>query len=507
MGIPGFFRAIIRAHPSIVCARAQVGPVARCYVDFNAVCHPVCATHISTGDEPSMIQDVIKHMRNLVRVAAPAERTYLATDGVPPLAKMQQQRRRRFISAFVASTNLNQNQSNGTAAWDRSAISPGTAFMANLSAAIKGDVQGEPIELWDDAEYGEGEGKIFQHLRDEPPDPKGGAVVINGLDADLICLALLSPARRIFLMREPDNFRMPPPRIAAGGEDFLYLDVDTLRTDIERTGIDIASYVTLCMLIGNDFLPALGPLRIRRGGIDVLTRALAKVGRPIVTPMEPRCLDVDVLAAVLAEVETVETKHMVDLHRWYQNATPPPTTAADMLWEYFPLLPPNKRVLDVFGRGEWRANYRRLLFPGRDAPREAAECYLEGLRWNLNYYLNGYRTVDVNAWHYPYPYGPLAGDLMSAAAKVKTGPYVPPPGTLQPFTPHECLLLILPPASAGLLPTWAKPMVTDVARGCTHMYPTRFGFHTYLRNYMHEAVPQLPPFDTASVLRQTRRAE
>ena len=244
MGIPGFFRAIIRAHPTIVCARSKVGEVSRCYVDFNAVCHPVCATHIGTGDEALMIRDVITHMRKLVQVAAPADGTFLATDGVPPLAKMQQQRRRRFISAFVASRPSGQSgQSGQSVQWDRSAISPGTAFMASLSSAIKGAVKGEPIELWDDAECGEGEGKIFQHLRDSPPDPGRGAVVVNGLDADLICLALLSPARRIFLMREPDNFRgtsSPTTR-----EEFLYLDVDTLRDSIERQhrGIDIASFV------------------------------------------------------------------------------------------------------------------------------------------------------------------------------------------------------------------------------------------------------------------------
>ena len=136
MGIPGFFRAIIRAHPSIVCVRSQVGQVNRCYVDFNAVCHPVCATHISTGDESLMIRDVIQHTRNLVRVAAPAERTYLATDGVPPLAKMQQQRRRRFISVFVADQLGPANRG-----WDRSAISPGTTFMSKLSSAIKSDVK------------------------------------------------------------------------------------------------------------------------------------------------------------------------------------------------------------------------------------------------------------------------------------------------------------------------------------------------------------------------------
>ena len=475
--------------------RNQVGPVARCYVDFNAQIHPLCAAHLQLvksegrdADETVMIQDVIKHTRNLIQIARPADRTYLATDGVPPLAKMQQQRRRRFISALV-STNAKSS------AWDRNAISPGTAFMAALSAAIKSDVKNEPIELWDDAEHGEGEAKIFQHLREAPTDD---AVIINGLDADLICLALVSPVRRIFLMREPVNFSMP------SNEAFLYLDIDALRKGIENQGVDVRSYVAMCMLLGNDFLPALGPLRIKRGGIDVLTRALSRCAAPLVTA--EGALDTAVLHLLLREIEPLETKQMLELHRWYQNASPPPTTKQDVMWEYFPILAQNKEVIDVFGRGDWRDNYRRLLFPGRQTPQEAAECYMEGLRWNVSYYMDGYRTIDASRWHYPYPYGPLADDLakVAAATPKPAARYVAPKGTTEPFSPHECLLLILPPQSGGLLPTWARPIMADPLRGCTHIYPTKFGFHSYLRQFMHEATPRLPPFDTECVLRQTR---
>ena len=486
------FRAIIKAYPSIICMRNQVGPVARCYVDFNAQIHPLCGAHAETGDESLMIRNVIDHTRELIRVAQPGEKTYLATDGVPPLAKMQQQRRRRFISALtVEATNP------ASKPWDRNAISPGTAFMAALSAAIKNDVKNDPIELWDDALHGEGEAKIFQHLRD---DPTQETVVINGLDADLICLALVSPVQRIFLMREPVNFNMP------SNEAFLYLNIDALRTGIERQGVDVKSYVTMCMLLGNDFLPALGPLRIKRGGIDVLMRALRKVsppGSPTLVSNDG-VLNTSVLQALLKEIEPVETKHMLELHRWYQNATPPPTTEPGALWEYFPILAKNKEVVDIFGRGDWRDNYRRLLFPGKRTPREAAECYMQGLQWNVSYYMNGYRSIDVAAWHYPYPYGPLAADLAVVAETTPTARYVAPQGTTEPFTPHECLLLILPPQSAGLLPTWARPIFTDPMRGCVHIYPTRFAFHSYLRQFMHEATPRLPPFDTECVLRQTR---
>ena len=196
---------------------------------------------------------------------------------------------------------------------------------------------------------------------------------------------------------------------------------------------------------------------------------------------------------------------MLDLHRWYVRATPPPTTDAAAAWDHYPLMAGHKVVVDLFGKGDWRQNYRRLLFRGHQAPADAAECYLAGLRWNLAYYLGGHTTIDVNRWHYPYPYGPLAADLGAAAGRARSGEaYAASDAERVPFTPHECLLMILPPASAGLLPTWGQALMADPLRGCQHLFPSTFGFDTYLRQYLHEAVPRLPPFDPACILRHTR---
>ena len=495
MGIPGYFKALIKAHPNIIRARSQIGHVARLYVDFNATIHPVCAKHEESKDEASMMSDILTQTKMIINEASPTDKTYLAVDGVPPLAKMQQQRRRRFISAFVKTNYLHSN------GWDRNAISPGTNFMKALSTHIKQHTVNHHIEMWDDQSPGEGESKIYEHLRANPSDEN---VVINGLDADLICLSLMSPVKNIFLMREPTMFHMQ----LSDADKFLYLDIDALRISITRLNIDVNSYITMCMLLGNDFLPAVGPLRIKRGGIDTLVQAMRKVNEngSIKLVSHEGTLNTMLLSALLREVDKSETKTMIDLHRWYERASPPPSTKLSEIWEHFPVISANKNVQDIFGPGDWRNNYRRLLFKGKNTYDDASACYLHGLKWNLSYYLHGHKTLDVNRWHYPYSYGPLANDIANIAERATSGsPYTTPDHTTEPFSPHECLLMILPPDSAHLLPDWAKKMVVDPLMGCQHLFQTSFGFDTYLKQYLHEAIPRLPPFDPACILRHTRR--
>jgi len=494
MGIPGYFKALIKAHPNIIRARSHVGHVSRLYVDFNATIHPICSTHENTGDEKAMMEDIEKQTYHLIAEAKP-DHTYLAVDGVPPLAKMQQQRRRRFISAYV---KTNFTHGNG---WDRNAISPGTHFMNSLSSYLHQNLCNQHIELWDDKNYGEGESKIYEHLRVSPPNEN---VVIHGLDADLICLSLMSNAKHIYLMREPTMFHMQ----LSEQNEFLYLDIDALRVSIEKLDIDVNSYIAMCMLLGNDFLPAIGPLRIKRGGIDTLIFAMKRVNErgTIKLVLEDGTLNTALLSKLLFEIDKTETKTMLDLHKWYERATPPPSTQFGEIWEHFPVIPKYKEVINVFGAGEWQSNYKRLLFKDEETYSNATLCYLNGLRWNLSYYLHGYKTVDVNQWHYPYPYGPLARDLAIVAQNTQPSRYEALQHTKEPFSPHECLLMILPIASAPLLPNWASKLMVDPLMGCQHLFPTTFGFDTYLKQYMHEAIPRLPPFDTACILYHTRKS-
>ena len=90
---------------------------------------------------------------------------FIAFDGVAPLAKLEQQRNRRYKSQFTSDVLSTISVSNEQK-WNTTAITPGTAFMEKLDKKVSlffkkyknVIVSGSNIP-------GEGEHKIFTHLR------------------------------------------------------------------------------------------------------------------------------------------------------------------------------------------------------------------------------------------------------------------------------------------------------------------------------------------------------
>jgi len=130
----------------------------------------------------------------------------ISFDGVAPIAKLNQQRERRFKAAYIK--QLTQELQLSESSWDTANITPGTYFMSNLNKNLhKYYDSKENILLTTSDERGEGEHKIFDYIRSNSLiwDKIN---VIYGLDADLIMLALnhcdINP--NIYLLREAPHF-------------------------------------------------------------------------------------------------------------------------------------------------------------------------------------------------------------------------------------------------------------------------------------------------------------
>jgi 5'-3' exonuclease len=145
------------------------------------------------------------HLLAIVKQLNPRKNIILAIDGVAPLAKIDQQRMRRYKSSM--------NRIDGT--WDSNAITPGTTFMFSIdekirawlkNARIKGVLSktkdGHPRNIVYSSHLvpGEGEHKLMQWVRDNPRP--GETYVFYGLDADLIVLSLNLPVDHVYLVRE-----------------------------------------------------------------------------------------------------------------------------------------------------------------------------------------------------------------------------------------------------------------------------------------------------------------
>ena len=142
-------------------------------------------------------------------------------------------------------------------------------------------------------EPGEGEHKLFQHIREnEKLRHQKEVTVIYGLDADLImlCLNHLRISKQIYLYRETPEFVKSINRDINPNESYL-LDIPLLSQEIimemnngkkpssKQETNKLYDYIFLCFLLGNDFLPHFPAMNIRTNGIDIMLEAYKHISK------------------------------------------------------------------------------------------------------------------------------------------------------------------------------------------------------------------------------------
>src|SRR5205814_1227246 len=102
-------------------------------------------------------------MLNVITTISPKDALIIAIDGLAPLAKMQQQRQRRYKAAMEKTSG---------SIFDSNSITPGTAFMNDLSNYLERWIYANIMRFPSKIVYsshmvpGEGEHKIFDMIRD-----------------------------------------------------------------------------------------------------------------------------------------------------------------------------------------------------------------------------------------------------------------------------------------------------------------------------------------------------
>ena len=135
MGIPSYFSVIIRQYKHIVRRWQYVQPlnVKHFYLDCNSIIYDTYHNQRQTGEvftEEWLIQGVIQQINHYINIIRPTHTLYIAFDGVAPLAKMEQQRTRRYKGADFDANNIS------VAEFQLSSITPGTLFMDKLMKKI-----------------------------------------------------------------------------------------------------------------------------------------------------------------------------------------------------------------------------------------------------------------------------------------------------------------------------------------------------------------------------------
>ena len=510
MGIPSYFSHIVRKHRSIIKPIDINSPkINNLYLDCNSFIYDaqrsvpvVTETNRGTGGggssgasaaltpkdvyEKIIIETACNNIIACIKKLQPNGRVLIAFDGVAPLAKLNQQRKRRYMTAYQASLAEKTDGFN----WNTSAITPGTDFMCQLGTFVKSRFQNpaefglEQIIVSTADEAGEGEHKIYEYIRREPLYHKETCTVIYGLDADLIMLTLnhLHISENMFLFRETPEFIKSIDKTLNPNEMYV-LDIPQFAKSIVKeltsAAADAATaataeqanhhhnvlfdYIFMCFFLGNDFLPHFPALNIRTSGIqrliDTYNHLFAVKKDSLTQNGEIIWKNVRLFIACLAENELdyIKTEYVqrdkMSKRNNNNNNNNMSNRADKKEVDENLMLPTKDRSLELYINpydNGWESRYYKSLFNIRindERRQEIATNYLEGLEWTMKYYSTG--CVDWR-WSYNYHYPPLIVDL------IKYVPYFEktllPPKPKDPVTPLVQLSYVLPPMSMGLLP-------------------------------------------------------
>jgi len=489
MGIPSYFRKIIQAHPGCVSSTAPVDTVALCF-DFNCLIYrciraPSMPSFPEEAEEheaweTALLEEVCKTVKEVWTTAGKPSQVLLAVDGVVPMAKIRQQRVRRFKSAWLRGNSP-------VAAWDSNAITPGTAFMDRLTVALESLAKKHRGWIVSGVrQEGEGEHKIMHWLRATMPTKP---VIIYGLDADLIVLSMLVSEELgipLWLLREKQEFGVTEGVSAV--QEYAFMNIAELKAKLFISGYSmVLNYVALMSLMGNDFLPHSLTHKLADDGHELVLRELRSM-TPKWQLVSDGKLQVNVLKDIAlrwASEEDTRMMHMIQKKRRPGRPVEDPNELLPLKWNV------EAELLEGTGlHAEWRKVYYRWMHPSVDIHRVCQE-YVYGCQWILDYY-TGKTSINVN-WIFPYWIPPLWSDLSKYSGNEESS-Y----DTSAAPTPEEQLAMVLPLASWGLIRDVGLKKAPIVF---PQLWPSSFTFFSAGRKWLWECEARIPVV-TAGRLRE-----
>lgn len=487
MGIPYYFYNLTKKYKNIIIDQLP-NDISIYAIDFNGIIHPQAQKETN---ENKLFLNLWNKIINYYDSFKPTN-LLICIDGVAPIAKIIQQRKRRYLSIFKNKID------NIDSKWDTNAISAGTSFMNNLDNFISKKINDSSFKnsfIFDGSNnHGEGEHKIFNYLKTLNFD-KSKSIIINGLDADLIILSLISNIDNIYLMRE-------------NNDEIIYLSINNLKNSLLEelkplwNNLDdieiIESYCVMCSILGNDFIPNIITLNMKNKGlssiIDYTTNAIKNNGALVSNnKINKDCLNN--IFQLISNTEDIDIFNEVSI---FIQKKPKDFT---LISQEYGLKNKDDLLKDIYNNNKkWRYFYYKSLFDininyDTSMISNIVDSYIKGIYWTYNYY----KCFNLNyEWFYPYNYSPTAKDVYNYL-QVNNIPDISNNGTF--LNPKIQLLLILPIHSNHLLNEPFKSLTIDFKKGFKHLFPSQFKIQTFLKIHLHECLPILPIIDIDEIIK------
>ena len=529
MGVPGFFLWLMKTYNKkykFIFDNIDV-KIDYLLIDTNCLIHPTCFKVIHENEqlnniyllENKMINAILEYLEYIINFAKP-NNIYIAIDGVAPLAKIKQQRSRRFKSVSDKKTfDIIKKKYNKPLnhIWNNSAITPGTIFMKKLHNKILEWAKKYNIIYSSCYTPSEGEHKLLQFIRNNTEINK--TYLIYGLDADLIFLALSTNVDNIFLLREKNQI------ISQDKSTILnYVDINIMKNCIFETfkynllkednnfDINLLSktnlindFIFMCYFLGNDFLPHIPSLNIYNEGIKYLISIYSKtminilelnnkINYLLIDNKKINNKYLEIFISKLAEQEDEILKKEYNqnhnkLKKYFENDYEREMYMIENL--QFKIDDPIMLGYDDLNesRKRYYKHYWNVL---DDEIEEFSEKlvihYLIGIKWVTLYYFDSCPSWN---WYYPYDHPPFLSDIKKYLININKISFE----LGQPLEPFMQLLAVLPPQSCYLIPQSLKNLVLNTKSNLHYLYPYEFkqDFINKFKYWM--GIPLLPPLD------------
>ena len=499
MGILGFYKNLIQTYPNITEALKEVLKEKQhifLYLDFNAMIHPCSGKIIQKYKEEESInrkvleveifEEIKKEILNIVGKIQP-KFLMIATDGVAPRAKMQQQRYRRYNSIRKPERKI----------FDSNSISPGTPFMKNLSKYMESFIHNElkqkcKILYSDHSQPGEGEHKIMNFIRQLQEDSETEKIVhiVNSLDSDLIMLTMMLEKSNIYLLREKQHYE-ENKKIDTDDMDkkYHFLNVNLVKdyiwndlnaehnyqNVITKTQF-IRDFIFLCFFIGNDFLPHFKIINTYNNGIELVLdkykEELKINGQRLI--LDNNDINQKMLINMLKELNDNEEKYNIKNNYVKHD-----------------------HVVKYYEKG-WKERYyfyyiNNFTYKGVD---EMCFNFCEMLKWTTKYYFEG-----TNNWSYYYGFfgAPCLSDLWDFLHRCDINKIQIPHD--KPYTMNQQLMIILPPQSSHLIPHKYNRLMFGRLR---NMYTKKYKLDKVNKKFSFMFSPILPYMDDKAIKHYVR---
>jgi 5'-3' exonuclease len=526
MGIPSYFSFIVKNHASIIKKYGALKMTPNnLYLDCNSIIYDAINTikfadwKEENGTKSSIIINwAIRKIEEYILLIKPNNTIYIAFDGVAPVAKLEQQRGRRYKSWYQNKITQEIYKGSKPDPWNTSAITPGTEFMNELNNTMQthfdktqrqNAYKVNKVIVSGSDECGEGEHKMFHFIRENEKTHKDSTTIIYGLDADLIMLSInhLPVCPNIYLFRETPHFIQSIDNTLEANQTYL-LDIPELARIItlnmnngkEMTTVQqhnrIYDYILICFMLGNDFLPHFPAINIRTGGIDKLLNAYkATIGNTDNNLTDGKQIFWNhfrkFVEALSKQEETfikIEMKLRDKREKYFLPATTPEET-----FKKFEALPTYERDLEKFinpFKLYWQNRYYKSLFNIQiddERRKQISMNYLEGLEWTMKYYTS---NCPDWRWCYKHNYPPLLEDLYKNIPSFDMN--VLKMKDPNPVSPYVQLCYVLPKSSLGLLP---EKIHDEISKKYMNVYKNDCDFVWAYCKYFWESHVELPEID------------